>query len=113
MLCLVPPIPIWNSTNSMIDANPARNAAAPHVGSAERRSWRASRRLVLRSDSVGLRPVRPRVSIEPAALPRCFVRRLRLVWAMGPQNLAVEQRFDRGRHAQFDLLRPAAERGLG
>src|ERR687885_1457374 len=32
-----------------------------------------------RSCAVGLRPVRPRDSIDPAALPRCFVLRLRLV----------------------------------
>ena len=34
------------------------------------------------SSGVSLRPVRPRVSIEPAALPRCLVRLLRFVWAM-------------------------------
>src|SRR3954468_7161179 len=30
----------------------------------------------------GLRPVRPRDSIVPAAVPRCLLRRLRFVWAM-------------------------------
>src|SRR5436305_5169628 len=37
----------------------------------------------LRSSAVGGRPVRPRASIVPAGVPRCLLRRLRLVWAMG------------------------------
>ena len=42
----------------------------------------ASAALPLFSAAVGLRPVRPRDSTTPAALPRCLVWRLRLVWAM-------------------------------
>ncbi len=49
-----------------------------------RRSSRALLLSLLRcSAAVGLRPVRPRASTVPAALPRCLERRLRLVWAMG------------------------------
>ena len=39
------------------------------------------------SSAVSLRPVRPRDSIEPAALPRCLVRLLRFVWAMAPTRV--------------------------
>src|SRR5437763_5605392 len=41
-----------------------------------------SRASLLFSAAVGLRPVRPRDSIAPAALPLCLVLRLRLVWAI-------------------------------
>ena len=76
------------STNTMAATN-ARQKAACHVGGTiapvdalllSRASARAS---PLFSAAVGLRPVRPRDSITPAALPRCLVWRLRLVWAMG------------------------------
>src|SRR4051812_29413494 len=52
--------------------------------------------LDLFSAAVGLRPVRPRDSIIPAALPRCFVRR-RFVWAMdlAYRRVLPEGRFQR------------------
>ena len=54
-----------------------------HVGGLGVRAWlRLARSCFLRSSGVGGRPVRPRVSIVPAALPRCLVRRLRLVCAI-------------------------------
>jgi hypothetical protein len=54
-----------------------------HVGGLFNRSRRRSRdvvfdvpfALLLFSAAVGLRPVRPRASTIPAALPRCLVRR--------------------------------------
>src|ERR671911_1242750 len=113
----LPARPSWKSAKSMIEAKPARMAAPPHVGSAKRRCSRASVEDALRNSSwVGLRPVRPRASIEPAALPRCLVRRLRFVCAMWPRNLvrpAAQQGLDRRGHAQLDVLGPAGERRLG
>src|ERR1700749_29658 len=47
-----------------------------------RLSRAAVRSCFLRSSELSGRPVRPRVSIVPAGVPRCFVRRLRLVWAI-------------------------------
>src|SRR5215217_5355756 len=110
-VCSLPASPTWKSTNSSTEAMPARVAALPHVGSTKRRSARASPAALLRcSSAVGLRPVRPRASIAPAALPRCLVRRLRLVWAMA-ETLAPQQHLDRRRHAQLDVGGPAVERG--
>src|SRR6185295_14580915 len=49
------------------------------------RALRASPlRCVLRASGLAGRVVRPRTSTIPAALPRCLVRRLRLVWAISP-----------------------------
>ena len=60
-----------------------RCSALRTVGGLLKRSMRALRpALALPSAGPGLRPVRPRVSTIPAALPRCLVRRLRFVWAM-------------------------------
>src|SRR3954453_3101588 len=58
-----------------------------HVGGLSRRCGRAFPLASLRSDSVGLRPVRPRTSTMPAALPRCLVLRLRFVLATSPRRL--------------------------
>src|SRR4029077_6558303 len=41
-------------------------------------------RWALRASGLAGRVVRPRTSTIPAALPRCLVRRLRLVWAISP-----------------------------
>src|SRR6476659_1535815 len=41
-------------------------------------------RCALRASGLAGRVVRPRTSTIPAALPRCLVRRLRLVWAISP-----------------------------
>ena len=70
----------------------ARLIAERHVGGRLSRSARRSAELcppalllpppLFFSEPVGLRPVRPRDSTVPAALPRCLDRRLRLVWAM-------------------------------
>ena len=79
----VPLSPSWNSAKSVTAAKPARMAAPRQVGWAKRRSSRTPATVRLRSSGVGLRPVRPRASTRPAAFPRCLVRRLRLVWAMG------------------------------
>ena len=58
------------------------------VGGLLKRSMRALRAAALRSAGPGLRPVRPRVSTIPAALPRCLVRRLRLVGATSDTELS-------------------------
>src|SRR4051812_19070309 len=68
------------STKSTV-ASAERWMALRQVGGLSSRCGRGSRPLGLRSADVGLRPVRPRVSTMPAALPRCLVRRLRLVLA--------------------------------
>ena len=47
-----------------------------------RRSRASTRACCLRSAGVDGRPVRPRASIVPAAVPRCLLFRLRLVCAM-------------------------------
>ena len=63
---------------------PRRRAGSPCSRSAAARAAarrvRCTVRLLLGGGSA-LRPVRPRVSMLPAALPRCLERRLRLVWA--------------------------------
>src|ERR1700704_879684 len=76
------------SSTSAAAAISARSAAPRHVGGWSAFVMRcslaraASPALPLFSAAVGLRPVRPRDSTTPAALPRCLVWRLRLVWAM-------------------------------
>src|SRR3954454_10399894 len=66
----------------------ARLMADRQLGGRDRRSARRSAAVAplpprfFFSEPVGLRPVRPRVSTVPAALPRCLLRRLRFVWAM-------------------------------
>src|SRR3954464_5425361 len=79
----LPKNPSWMITNSSTAMASAFRPAAFQLGGLRRR---ASRALVfdvdLFSSAVGLRPVRPRDSIAPAALPRCLVRLLRFVWAM-------------------------------
>ena len=68
--------PIWVSTNSRPDAAAARRIARFHVGGWARRWARTALRLALAdffcSSGEDLRPVRPRVSIVPAAFPRCL-----------------------------------------
>src|SRR3954470_21072758 len=96
-------------------ATAARCAAPAHVGGllmrSSRRCWAVSFAGPLRSSAVGLRPVRPRVSILPAALPRCLVWRLRFVWAMCP--LRAYGLFDRAAVAHVDVLGEALERRCG
>src|SRR4051794_2707947 len=79
----LPMIPTLMITNSRTAMAAAFSAALFQLGGLRRR---ASRALIfdvdLFSSAVGLRPVRPRDSIAPAALPRCLVRLLRFVWAM-------------------------------
>src|SRR4051795_7572346 len=93
-------------------ATAARCAAPAHVGGllmrSSRRCWAVSFAGPLRSSAVGLRPVRPRVSILPAALPRCLVWRLRLVCAMGLHR--AYGLFDRLAVAHVDVLGEAVER---
>src|SRR3954447_23222367 len=80
MLVLVlPRMPTCVRTNSSTAIADAFSAALFQLGGLVVRRSRAD---FFCSSAVGLRPVRPRVSIEPAALPRCFVRLLRLVWAI-------------------------------
>ena len=62
----------------------------------------------LRSSALGGRPVRPRASIVPAALPRCLVRRLRFVWAIVSCELT---RVRRGGERVFDRRVAAQRRG--
>src|ERR1700733_1404332 len=70
------------------DASPARVNEVFHVGGVFSRRSRASLLVsFFFSSAVGGRPVRPRAWIVPAAVPRCLVRRLRLVWAMVPWSL--------------------------
>src|SRR5215213_9089095 len=76
------PIPSWVKTSSRSAATPARVAAPCHVGGRSMRARRSSSLVRLDSSAVGRRPVRPRASIVPAGVPRCLLRRLRLVWAM-------------------------------
>src|SRR5215218_10225490 len=77
--------PIWVRTNSRPEAAAARSVARFQVGGWASRSARRWRAAALSdcfcASGLGLRPVRPRASIVPAAFPRCLDRRLRLVWA--------------------------------
>ena len=70
----------------MTTAISERFAALRQVGGRLKRSARSAPRvcfsLALRSSSVSLRPVRPRVSTIPAALPRCLVERFLFVCAI-------------------------------
>src|ERR1700738_2141563 len=68
------------NTNMKPPASRARFIALFQVGGVFSRVSRAvSRAAFLRSSGVGGRPVRPRAEIVPAPVPRCLVRRLRLV----------------------------------
>src|SRR3954447_14731465 len=89
VVSLEPRMPIWVSTKSSAAIAPAFIAALFQLG-----GLRARSRGFVRppddffcSSAVSLRPVRPRASIEPAALPRCLVRLLRFVWAMEPTRV--------------------------
>ena len=65
------------------EASAARLTAPFQVGGLFSRASRAvSRAAFLRSSGLGGRPVRPRTVTVPAAVPRCLVRRLRLVCAI-------------------------------
>src|SRR5437763_3468239 len=78
------------NANTSTAASSARMTEDFHVGGEFSRRSRASVRFWrLRASGVGGRPVRPRVSIVPAGVPRCFVRRLRLVWAIVRQELSL------------------------
>src|SRR3954453_14826350 len=97
MLVLVlPRMPTWVRMNSRTAIADAFSAALFQLGGL---AVRRSRAVFFCSSAVGLRPVRPRVSIEPAALPRCLVRLLRFVWAMAPTRV--------------DDLRAVSGRGAG
>ena len=61
-------------------ASSARFSELRQVGARSSRAARAwSRACFLRSEGLGGRVVRPRDWTTPAAVPRCLVRRLRLV----------------------------------
>ena len=75
---------------------PARSAVDRACRS-NRVRWSRSRALPLFSAAVGLRPVRPRDSTKPAALPRCLVWRLRLVWATPRSLVRSRSRGTQGR----------------
>ena len=68
-------------------ATSERFAAPRQDGGRLKRSSRERLAPGLRSSSVSLRPVRPRFSTTPAALPRCLVLRFFFVWAMSPSSL--------------------------
>ena len=112
-------------------ASAARLDAPRHVGSRLKRSRRACAAIsfsdALRSAGVGLRPVRPRASIMPAALPRCLVRRFFFVcamrlWRLGvPRTrgsvrrcvVSVQRLLDGAPVAHRHVVREAVERGRG
>src|SRR6476661_5346687 len=76
------------SGNMIAAAIPARANADFQVGGVlSRRSRAVCRVCFFFSSAESGRPVRPRASIVPAAVPRCFVRRLRLVWAIAKGSL--------------------------
>src|SRR3954453_21759920 len=101
------PIPICSSTNSSSEAKPARIAALFQLGGLLTRSClRAAASAFFCSSGVGLRPVRPRASTTPAALPRCLVRRLRLVGGICWESTLAADRV-------LDDVRRAAERNVG
>src|SRR3954452_23417813 len=105
----LPSTPRMTSMNSTADITPAFVAALFHVGGRSIRSWRARLRSSA-GESLEARLVRPRASTIPAAFPRCFVRRLRLVWAMVLPR--IEALFDRCAVPQRDLRREVRERLL-
>src|SRR4051812_44828134 len=106
----LPSRPTCVSTNNTSDMIAAFVAALFHVGGRFSRSSRASF-FCSAGDSFGLRLVRPRASIPPAALPRCLVRRLRLVWAMVLPR--IEPLFDRCAVVKREVRREVGERLLG
>ena len=93
-------MPTCVSTNSSTAiAQRLQRRAVPARRLRSRRSRAVWRPAAFCSSAVGLRPVRPRASIEPAALPRCLVRLLRFVWAIAPTRV--------------DDLRAVSGRGAG
>src|SRR5215212_4126880 len=106
----LPSTPRMTSMNSTADITPAFVAALFHVGGRSIRSWRARLRSSA-GESLEARLVRPRASTIPAAFPRCFVRRLRLVWAMVLPR--IEALFDRCAVPQRDLRGEVLERLRG
>src|SRR3954452_2865305 len=83
VVLLLPRIPTLVRKNSRTAMASAFSAALFQLGGLRIRRSRACCLVdAFASSGVGLRPVRPRDSIAPAALPRCFVRLLRFVWAM-------------------------------
>src|SRR6476469_5774804 len=90
-------------------ASAARLSADFHVGGVFIRLSRALiRACFFLSSAETRRPVRPRASIEPAAFPRCLVRRLRFVWATVLPR--IEQLFDRCAVAERYVRREVFER---
>src|ERR1700722_12559349 len=72
-------------------ASAERSAAEDQVGFLVSRVTLASSRFCfLTVAALGGLLVRPRLVTCPAAVPRCFVWRLRLVWAMGYLSLRVD-----------------------
>src|SRR3954454_6160596 len=69
--------------------NSVRLATEAQVGGWSRRCGLAAP-FVFFSVVVGGRPVRPRASTTPAALPRCLLRRRRFVWDMTPGRLDAQ-----------------------
>ncbi len=99
--------------------SPARLTAPLQVGGSVSRSsrrWRGDLLGVLAAVPPA-RPVRPARSIVPAAVPRCFRVRLRLVWAI--VSASVTERYERlldhvplgGEAAQRHVVGEALERG--
>src|SRR3954470_11146657 len=85
MLVLVlPRMPTWVRMNSRTAIADAFSAALFQLGGL---AVRRSRAVFFCSSAVGFGPGAARVSTEPAALPRCFVRLLRFVWAMAPTRV--------------------------
>src|SRR3954447_14325408 len=106
----LPSTPRITSMNSTADITPAFVAALFHEGGRSSRSWRVRLRSSA-GESLPPRLVRPRASTIPAAFPRCFVRRLRLVWAMVLPR--IEALFDRCAVPEWDVLREVLERLRG
>src|SRR3954451_11119191 len=106
--------PTWVNTNSSAAIRAALNSALFHVGGLFMRASRAAWRSAFFCSAGGSdwrRLVRPRTSTDPAALPRCLLRRLRLVWAMVSSSL--EPLLDRCAVAERQVLGEVPERGFG
>ena len=95
----------------------ARLKALRHVGGSSMRLRRRAAASCLTSRAsrprTGWRPVRPRASTIPAALPRCFVRRRFLVWAIAVSLYSGQRGLDRPAVADRNSVGPAGERRLG
>src|SRR5436190_23111624 len=114
-------IGLWKTTRIRTAKTRAASAARltdpRSVGGLDVRSSRRRRDISLASSRVRPRPVRWRLWIVPAGVPRCFRRRLRLVWdtdATLPEGgQGVFEQVALGiEPAKRDVLRKALERGL-